>query len=171
MSLAESVLTEHKKRDPFLSDVDGFLKNWRRYYKKAERRRRQAERELNKQIKRLAWSLTKPIVVCPGGWEDTIPKWMKAEVTLQRLIQNMKGEESMATDIEALCYLYTASLVAPFSESWTNVYVYLTKKCMEARDKEWPKDMGNPTLTEYQQDLLKHLKEWIWQQQAKRLHV
>lgn len=107
-------------------------------------------------------------MVCPSGWHDTIPEWMKAEVTLQRLIQNMKGKEEMATDIEALIYLYTASLVAPFNESWTNVYVYLTKKCMEARGKEWPKDMGTPTLTEHQNALLNDLKEWIWQQQAKR---
>jgi hypothetical protein len=171
MSLAESVLSDWKKGDPFLSDVDGFLKNWRRYYREAERRRKRAERELDKQIKRLVWSLTKPLVVCPGGWGDTMPEWMKGEVTLQRLTQNLKGEEGMATDIEALIYLYTASLVAPFNESWTNIYVYLTKKCTEARGKGWPKEIGNPKLTEYQQGLLKHLKEWIWQQQAKRLRV
>lgn len=171
MSLAESVLSEHKKKDPFLSDVDGFLKNWRQYYKEAERRQKQAERELNKQIHRLAWALTKPLVVCPGGWEDTIPEWMRTEVKLQSLIQLMKGEEGMATDIEALVYLYTASLVAPFDESWTNIYIYLTKKCMEGRGKTFPKEFGNPALTEYQQGLLWDLKKWVWQQQAKALHV
>jgi len=169
MSLTESIVSDWKRRDPFLLDVDGFLKGWRRYYEEAERRLKRAERELKRQVKRLAWSLTKPIVVYPGGWHDTIPEWMKAEVTLQRLVQNMKGEEGVATDIEALIYLYTASFVAPFPESWTNIYVYLTKKCTEARGKKWPKETGNPTLTEHQQDLLQRLKEWIWQQRVLRV--
>lgn len=168
MSLAESALSEWKRRDPFLSDVEGFLKNWNRIYKEAVKRQKQAERELDKQIRRLAWTLTKPLVVCPGGWADTIPEWMKAEAKLQSLIQLMKGEDGVATDIEALIYLYTASLVAPFNESWTNIYVYLTKKCMEGRGKIFPKEFGNPTLTEHQQILLADLKRWIYRQQQQK---
>jgi len=165
MTMTESVLLEWKRRDPFLSDVEGFLKNWNKVYKEALKRQKQAERELDKHIRRLAWTLTKPLIVHPGGWEDTIPEWMKAEAKLESLIQHMKGEEGMATDIEALCYLYTASLVGAFDESWTNIYVYLTKKCMEARGKPFPKEFGNPTLTEHQQTLLADFKSWIYQQQ------
>lgn len=136
--MAEAVLAEWKKRDPLLSDVDGFLRSFNKAYRKIEK-------QLEKDISRLVRALRAPIIVCPEGWHDTIPKWMKIEVTLQRLIQLMKGEEGVATDVEALVYLYTATLVAPFNETW-------------------PKGFGNPTLTEHQKDLLNHLKGWLWRQ-------
>jgi hypothetical protein len=158
--LAGAVLAEWKKRDPLLSDIDGFLRSFNKTYRKIEK-------QLEKDIKRLVKAFTAPIIVYPGGWHDTIPEWMKSEVTLQRLIQLMKGEEGVATDVEALVYLYTATFVAPFNESWTNIYMCLTKKCMEGRGRSFPKDLGNPTLTDHQKELLEDLKRWIWKQTEK----
>ena len=158
--MADAVVLEWKRRDPLLSDFDGFLRDFNKMHRKMER-------QTKEQISKLVKVFAAPIIVAPSGWHDTIPKWMKSEVTLQRLVQIMKGEEGVATDIEALVYLYTATFMAPFNESWTNVYVYLTKKCMEGRRKTWPKELGNPTLTDYQRGLLDDLKRWIWKQTEK----
>jgi hypothetical protein len=158
--LAEAVLAEWRKKDPLLSNVDSFLRSFNKTYRKIGK-------QLERDVKRLVRALTAPIIVYPGGWHDTIPRWMKTEVTLQRLVQLMKGREGSATDIEALIYLYTACFVAPFNESWTNIYMYLTKKCMEARGRSFPEDLGNPALTDHQKDLLDDLKRWLWKQTEK----
>jgi len=160
LRLAEAMVAEWKKRDPLLSDIDGFLRSYNKIYRKIEK-------QTEKDIRRLVKALTAPIIVCPGGWHDMIPQWMKTEVTLQRLIQLMKGEEEVATDVEALIYLYTSTFLAPFNETWTNIYMYLTKKCMEARGRAFPKDLGNPTLTDHQKECLNDLKRWIWKQTEK----
>ena len=63
----------------------------------------------------LVGTFTDPIIVFPGGWGDTLPDWIKTQITLERLVESMKeapGEQPTGTDAEATAYLYTASLTA-----------------------------------------------------------
>ena len=132
-------------------------------------KQRYFDKKLKRQFQPLIEALTGPLIVMPGGWHDTIPEWLKGEVTLQRMIQLMKGEEGIATDVEALVYMYTASLVTPFNESWTNVYLHLGKTVMETKGRKIPdRFIQEVTLTDYQQDLLTGLKKWLWKQRTKR---
>ena len=65
-----------------------------------------AERQLEKGISEIVGVFTDPIIVWPGGWGDTLPEWLKAAITLERLIENtkaLKGEPPTGTDAEA-CY-------------------------------------------------------------------
>lgn len=78
-------------------------------------------------IEEMVGALTDPVIVFPGGgWEETIPERLKAELPLRRLAHihmclERKAAWDEACDLEALIYLYPASLVAPMSEQWTRL--------------------------------------------------
>ena len=126
---------------------------------------------IDEQIDSLVDVLVDPIIVIPGGWGDTLPEWIKNQITLERLAQNMKalkGEKSTATDAEACAYLYTASLEAPMDSDWTQIYLYVAGKVVSrAKDTQIPDDIKVDSLNDYQMKLLKDLKDWIYEQRVK----
>jgi len=113
-------------------------------------------------------ALFDPIIVMPGGWGDDLPEWLKTKVTLERLTENIvatrEGREITATDAEAACYLFTASLTAPIGGDWTQIYLYVAGG--EMKDK-MPEDLKVEALTESQWRDLKELKNWIYRQRVK----
>ena len=108
-----------------------------------------------------------PIVVMPGGWGDTLPDWIKGEITLQRLIRLAKGDDDLATDAEAVAYLYTAALEAPIDHEWAQIYFYLVTKL---KGEAVPPDIRVETLTDYECSELDRFKRWIRERQRKALH-
>jgi hypothetical protein len=42
---------------------------------------------------------TAPLIVCPISWQNTLPDWINSEVTLQRLVRLMKGNDDLANDV------------------------------------------------------------------------
>jgi hypothetical protein len=104
----------------------------------------------------------------PGGWGDDLPEWLKTRVTLERLAENIvatrENREITATDAEAACYLFTASLTAPIGGDWTQIYLYVAGG--EMKDK-MPEDLKVEALTESQWRDLKELKDWIYRQRVK----
>jgi hypothetical protein len=123
-------------------------------------------------ISDLVGTFTDPIVVFPGGWEDTLPNWIKTQITLERLVENMKeahGEQPTGTDAEATAYLYTASLTAPMSEDWTKIYLHVAGKTYARanRGREVPEDIKVESLNEEQMADLNRLKEWIYNQRTR----
>ncbi|MDP2729158.1 MAG: hypothetical protein Q8O55_01590 [Dehalococcoidales bacterium] len=127
-----------------------------------------SKRKTDGWIDDIVGALFDPIIVMPGGWGDDLPEWMRTRVTLERLMENMlatkESREITATDAEATCYLFTASLTAPIGSDWTEIYVYLTGK--EMKDK-MPEDLRVVTLTDYQQRELRQLKNWIYERRVK----
>ncbi len=113
-------------------------------------------------------ALFDPIIVMPGGWGDDLPEWLKTRVTLERLAENIvatrENREITATDAEAACYLFTASLTAPIGGDWTQVYLYVAGG--EMKDK-MPEDLKVEALTESQWRDLKELKNWIYRQRVR----
>lgn len=126
---------------------------------------------LEQGISDIVGAFTDPILVFPGGWGDTLPDWIKTQITLERLAMNMKalkGEKMTATDAEATAYLYTASLTAPFDESWTKIYLYVAGKEFTTKaGNPVPEDIKVDKLTDYQAEQLRELKEWIYRQRIK----
>ena len=116
-----------------------------------------------------------PIIVSPGGWGDTLPKWLKEAITLERLIENMvaaKGGEMTGSDAEACAYLYSASLEAPMDHDWSQIYLYIAGKVYEKhRTKDsgvsMPEDIRVSELTRNQTDDLNRLKRWIYERRVK----
>ncbi len=86
------------------------------------------EKQAEKGISDILGALTDPIIVFPGGWGDSLPEWIKGEITLERLVMNMcalKGEEPTGTDAEACAYLNTLSLTHPMDRDWVQIYLYI----------------------------------------------
>ncbi len=113
-----------------------------------------------------------PNIVMPGGWGNDLPDWVNPRITVERLLENMKalhtGEEMTATDAEACAYLYTASLTAPISSDWAQVYLYVAgKEITQERKTEMPEDIRVEKLTDYQARMLADLKHWIYEARVK----
>jgi len=120
---------------------------------------------LEKGISEIVGVFTDPILVFPGGWGDTLPKWLKEAITMERLEMNMralKGEEMTGTDAEACAYLYTACLTQPPDHDWTQIYLYIATKVCTAAGKETPSDIRVDSLNDYQMTKLNRLKAWLY---------
>jgi hypothetical protein len=129
-------------------------------------------KRIDQHVENLVGTFTDPIIVWPGGgWENTMPEWIKPAITMERLIENMKalkGEQPMGTDAEVLAYMYPLSLERPLGSDWTQIYLYISSKVV-ARHKntEIPEDIKVETLNDYQMSLLRDLKTWIYEHRLK----
>ena len=127
---------------------------------------------IEKGISDLVGCLTDPILVFPGGWGDTLPEWIKTQITLERLAENMvslrEGRQPTGTDAEATAYLYTRSLEAPMDGDWTRIYLYVAGKTYSRANRggEIPGDIRVESLTQDQVSDLNRLKEWIYRKRA-----
>jgi hypothetical protein len=126
---------------------------------------------LDRAIDDLVGAIADPIIVWPGGgWEDTIPQWLKDQVSLDRLLEQMKsarGGEPTATDSEALVYMYPLVLDHPIDYDWTQIYLYLGTQVFASCGKEIPGDISVNKLNTDQQRDLDRLKRWIYETRKK----
>jgi hypothetical protein len=135
---------------------------------------RQKDAILDKGISDIVGVFFDPIIVFPGGWEDTIPDWLKHAITMERLVMNMKalkGEGMTGTDAEACAYLYTAGLTQPMDHDWGQIYLYVAGKVYKGwRSKdsgvEFPEDIRVESLTKEQENDLNRLKEWLYKKRV-----
>jgi hypothetical protein len=125
----------------------------------------------NKQIEELVGVFTDPIIVWPGPWQDTMPEWIKAAITTERLIESMKalkGEKPTGTNAEVLAYMYPRSLEAPLDSDWTHIYLYVSTRVMSIhKETEVPADIMVDSLSDYQMQRLKELKDWIYKERIR----
>jgi len=131
-----------------------------------------SDRKVNGWIDDIVGALFDPIVVMPGGWGDDLPEWLRTRVTLERLTENIlssrENREITATDAEAACYLFTASLTAPIGGDWTQIYLYVAGGELKSQAmSELPEDIKVEALTESQWRDLRELKNWIYRQRVK----
>ena len=129
-------------------------------------------KELEKGISEIVGVFMDPIIVYPsGGWEDTLPDWIKSAITIERLIECMKsnkGMEPTGSDAEALAYMYPASLAHPLDHDWTKIYLYLgSKEIARHRQVEVTDDIKVESLDDGQMRDLNRLKAWIYDQRIK----
>ncbi|KKK61517.1 hypothetical protein LCGC14_3013530, partial [marine sediment metagenome] len=98
-----------------------------------------------------------PIVYHPGGWENSVPSEIKAQVLLERMALVLQGEE-LASDAEAICYLYTYSLSVPMDGEWTEIYSWLVTQWRP----ELKEVLDSPEqLTEQQMDQILQMKRHL----------
>lgn len=114
-----------------------------------------------------------PVVVSAGGWGDTLPEWLLKEVDLERLITSTldvvkpENEQEQVGDCEALAYLMTASLEAPFSSEWTRIYLYLSTQVMRrVRKVEVPEEIRVEELNEDERRMLGELRSFIFRRRG-----
>lgn len=107
-----------------------------------------------------------PVVLYPGGWEDTLPPALWEMIRMQRFIQQMKAKGKKieeATDAEAMAYLHTASLVAPMGSEWTNIYLWLGKDLLPKGEAE---QYAPKKLTSDEARMLADFKRWIYRKKT-----
>lgn len=119
-------------------------------------------------IEEMAGALTDPIIVFPSGWEDTMPEWMKRDLPLHRFAHLMKCSQGQAQwdeacDLEALMYMYPATLAHPLGEKWTKIYLYLGTKVM---GDKIPDDIKQEALPDHYLKDLRELKRWIYKKKV-----
>ena len=132
----------------------------------------EAKKEVSDGISNIVGALTDPIIVYPGGWGEDLPEWIKSQITLDRLVMNMKalkGESMTGTDSEACAYLYTTVLNFPVDHDWTQIYLYVANKTVKkwrGEQTDIPKDIRVDMLTAEQMHDLNRLKAWIFQRRT-----
>lgn len=113
---------------------------------------------VDKQIQNMVKALMGPVVVANVGWGETLPDWIRSQIQMERLAQNMReiqGEKiDEATDAEALAYFYTLSLTRPLGNEGYHIYMFLANKYLK-RGESVP-------LSQNQEQLLKELKRKIF---------
>jgi hypothetical protein len=128
-----------------------------------------------KAIDELAYSLTDPVVVWPGGWEDTLPQWIKTAIKMERIIETgraAKEGDITATDAEACAYMYTLCLCQVPDQDWISIYQYLVTKVYSrwrTQDSgfEVPADIRVDKLSDDQVRDLNHLKRFIYESRVR----
>lgn len=119
-------------------------------------------------IEDVMWALTGPIIVWPG-YEHAVPEWIMKEIPLARMTKLMKNEEpGQATDLEAVAYLMTASLIAPMPREWEGIYLWAGAKALRESGKKPPEDIAPKTLSEDEKRDYRIFKEWLFRKTMER---
>lgn len=114
---------------------------------------------------------TDPIIVYRSPWASIVPQWLREAILSARLIalrKGLGGEPLTASDEEALAYLIPRSFESPLDGDWHEIYSYLVTKIYDKHTGHpIPKDLVKENISEYQHELLDHLKSWIYDQKKK----
>lgn len=122
--------------------------------------------------------LAAPLLIHQSPWSDTLPNWLPKAVYQDRLRQicteHEQGEVGhLATPAEVLACMYPATLEAPMSHSWANVYLWVGNEVMTRYErlpegqKFWDMIGGHPVsfdsikdnFTDIAQDIRKRCVE------------
>ena len=76
-------------------------------------------------------------------------------------------QNEIATEFDALIFLYTASLCVPFNTTWVNIYMYLFRKYLPSFADAAKLPVVN--LDAFEKSELEKLRKWIFKQQVKKL--
>lgn len=114
------------------------------------------------------------LVVRDAGWADTIPEWLIEEIKTERMIYGlanvMNSDNKVIGDAETVAYLMTASLHAPMSTEYVNIYFYLTARLMKKRGIEKLPDFIQEAfdhgLTDYERQELNELRTMIYRKRG-----
>lgn len=110
-------------------------------------------------VKDLVEVFNTPIVFHPGGWDESLPEWMRLRVITERVAMVENGGWKTATDAEVSCYLFTASMVQPLGSDWTMITLYQAAKQMPQLYQVLPATPKE--LSDYQKRELEDLKQKI----------
>lgn len=117
-------------------------------------------------VKGIVEAFNTPIVFEPGGWDQSLPDWIRLRVITERVEAVCNGGWNEATDAEVSCYLFTASLSHALDRDWTEITLYeAAKQVPQLREAlpDTPKE-----LSDYQKSELSRLKHDLRNSQLKR---
>ena len=117
----------------------------------------------------LIGALCDPIIVYPSPWKDDLPDWVKPQITLERLVMNMKAMHDGGVpvgDTEALAYIFPRTMEEPLSEQWMRIYTYVFTQAMKFKKVEVSEDLRRESLSDYDMRELTDLKTWIYEKRV-----
>jgi hypothetical protein len=127
------------------------------------------EKKVEGWIDDLVGALCDPIIVYPSPWKDDLPDWVKPQITLERLVMNMKVLHEGGVpvgDTEVLAYIFPRTMEEPLSEQWMRIYTYVFTQSMKFKKVEVPEDLRCESLSDYDMRELNDLKTWIYQKRV-----
>ena len=120
-------------------------------------------------VDQVMYGLFAPFIGYPG-WGDDPQFWEphKTRATMERMLHHQEiHRDKVASEYETMIYLSSASLAAPMSRDWGQVYFYLFTRAMP----EQAMAIGNEVteLDRGQQVDLARLRRWIFTRQMEHL--
>jgi len=124
-------------------------------------------------ITEMVWAIQGPIMVWPGYEDMIMPDNIKGDISIERLL-NVVTHDKMASEVETMWYISTASLAQPPNRDWTEIYMWLCRRWMlkqEKEEKNLPDFLQRPIeLAEYtQKPDLERLRRWLYDKSMKAL--
>ncbi|MCK9436799.1 MAG: hypothetical protein M0Q12_06300 [Synergistaceae bacterium] len=112
-----------------------------------------------------------PLIVADTAWADSLPEWLKNEISAERMILGLLSQSTKTTltpeeqigDAEIVAYLMTASLKMPLDRDFANIYLFVTGRLMKkVKNIDMPQDIKIDKLSNDEERKLKDLKRFIW---------
>ena len=130
------------------------------------RRRLSPEREEQQFVDQFMYLLTAPYIGWPG-WEDQVAA-QKENIVLHRFLHHKEiFEQELATELEAMTYISSASLAHPLGHEWTEIYGWLFCRWNPDEGKEiWEREI---VLERNQVEALNRLRRWLFRRQMEHL--
>ena len=132
------------------------------------------------------------LIVADKSWADAIPKWIKKEISAERMINGIidtikpkktaqntvQSHNNAVGDAEIVAYLMTASLRAPISSDFADIYLYVSAKVMLKAKKiqkeddlpDFMQEIYKKGLTDWQKSQLENLRSDIGKARGKINH-
>lgn len=116
--------------------------------------------------------LQSPIIVYPSQWQDAVPKDLLNNITMARILTQMRGEH-MASLTEVVAYMMPRTFESPMPSEWVNIYTWCglqyVKTFLKIGQIEAMADLAPQQLSEYEMGLLKRLRIWIYEKRRQAL--
>ncbi len=115
-------------------------------------------------------ALSDPIIVYPSPWKEDLPDWIKPQITLERLIMNIKAAKEGGVPVgstEVMAYIFPRTMEAPMTEQWTRIYMHVFNEAMAFKKVEVPEDLKSEKLSSHDMYELNGLKRCIYESRVK----
>ena len=117
----------------------------------------------------IIWAISGPIIVMPGYTDMRIPDKVLERIRIERLLI-AATQEKMASEAETMWYISTATLRAPIGRDWTDIFMYLTRKYIQALKIDPPEFLENQiVLNELQESDLRNLRGWLFKRSIEKV--
>ena len=114
----------------------------------------------------ILYCLLSPFIGYPG-WEDVVSQH-KDRIILTRLGHGLEiAETQQATEFETMLYLSSASLAAPMSHDWAEIYFHVFHRCYP--NQAAAEDIPNRELQDDQAADLTRMRRWLYRTQVNHM--